>query len=102
MPGKPNFTSVTIDGSDVTSRDYRARLDAGIGYLPAGRLEEGLVEGLSITEHLALADRHASGFFVDWRSATATAARANTTSTRTRGPTTSTWRSSRPTSAPIA
>jgi simple sugar transport system ATP-binding protein len=53
----------------VTSRDYRTRRDAGVGYLPAGRLEEGLVEGLSVAEHLVLADRGARGFFIDRRGA---------------------------------
>jgi general nucleoside transport system ATP-binding protein len=64
---------VTVHGGDLTSRGYRARLDRGIGYLPAGRLEEGLVEGLTIADHLVLADRRAGGFFVDVRRAAATA-----------------------------
>jgi simple sugar transport system ATP-binding protein len=65
--------SISLDGTDITTRDYRARLGRGIGYLPAGRLEEGLVEGLTLTEHLVLADRGATGFFIDWRRATETA-----------------------------
>ncbi len=36
-------------------------------YLPAGRLEEGLFPGLTLTEHIALA--RATGRVVDWRSA---------------------------------
>jgi simple sugar transport system ATP-binding protein len=66
---------IVIDGRDSTGRDYRARIAAGVGYLPAGRLEEGLVEGLTLTEHLVLADRSSSTFFVDWRAATARAGR---------------------------
>jgi simple sugar transport system ATP-binding protein len=62
-----------LDGADISARDYRTRLGRGIGYLPAGRLEEGLVEGLSLSEHLVLADRAATGFFIDWRRATETA-----------------------------
>jgi simple sugar transport system ATP-binding protein len=61
--------SIGLDGADITTRDYRARLGRGVGYLPAGRLEEGLVEGLTLTEHLVLADRGATGFFIDWRRA---------------------------------
>jgi general nucleoside transport system ATP-binding protein len=57
--------SMTLDGVDVTGTSYRARLDRGLGYLAAGRLEEGLVEGLTIAEHLVLADRRRSGFFID-------------------------------------
>jgi simple sugar transport system ATP-binding protein len=33
-------------------------LGKGIAYLPAGRLEEGLVNGLTVMEHLALTLRH--------------------------------------------
>jgi len=60
---------MSLRGADVTSLDYRARLDRGIQYLPAGRLEEGLVEGLTITEHLVLADRSSGGFLIDWSAA---------------------------------
>jgi general nucleoside transport system ATP-binding protein len=69
----PSAGSVVVDGVDVTTRSYRAHLDSGIAYLPAGRLEEGLVEGLSITEHLVLADRRSRGFFIDWQGARARA-----------------------------
>ena len=62
----PSEGTVTVAGRDITTRDYRTHLDSGIGYLPAGRLEEGLVEGLSITEHLILADRSGGNFFIDW------------------------------------
>ena len=37
-------------------------------YLPAGRLEEGLIQGISIAEHLVLASEDES-FFVDWKAA---------------------------------
>ena len=61
--------TMTLEGTDITAAGYRARQERGIGYLPAGRLEEGLVEGLSITEHLILADRTSSGFLIDWDAA---------------------------------
>ena len=64
---------VTLDGTDITTKSYRSRLDRGIQYLPAGRLEEGLVEGLSIAEHLVLADRENHGFLIDWDQAEAVA-----------------------------
>ncbi|MGI9529950.1 MAG: ABC transporter ATP-binding protein, partial [Acidimicrobiia bacterium] len=47
-------------------KSYRNHLDAGMHYLPAGRLEEGLVEGLTMTEHFVLSDRTSQGFFIDW------------------------------------
>jgi simple sugar transport system ATP-binding protein len=58
-----------VAGTDVTASSYRARLDAGVHYLPAGRLEEGLVEGLTVTEHLLLARRGRQRFLIDWDAA---------------------------------
>ena len=63
---RPSAGSIHLDGSEITADGYRSHLDSGVQYLPAGRLEEGLVEGLSITEHLVLADRGDSGFLIDW------------------------------------
>lgn len=55
---------VVVRGADLTGRGYRDFLDAGIHYLPAGRLEEGLVAGLTVAEHVLLA-RGEGGFFID-------------------------------------
>ncbi len=44
-----------------------------MAYMPAGRLEEGLIAGMTITEHVALAERK-RGFFVDWTRAAESAA----------------------------
>ena len=49
--------------------DFRA---AGVHLLPAGRLEEGLVPGLTIAEHFELVSANRS-FFVDWGAAESTA-----------------------------
>ena len=56
--------AIEVGGSDVTRSGYRERLAAGVHYIPAGRLEEGLVEGLTIAEHVALTEQ--DGFLVDW------------------------------------
>jgi simple sugar transport system ATP-binding protein len=69
----PDRGSVHLDGTDMTGLGYRGHLDAGVHYLPAGRLEEGLVAGLTVTEHLLLASRQYD-FFVDWDEARARAA----------------------------
>ncbi len=58
---------VVVGDRDLTRAHYRDFLASGVQYLPAGRLEEGLVAGLTLTEHFAL--RHSGGFFVDWRRA---------------------------------
>ena len=64
--------SILVDGTDVTKRSYRAFRDAGVHLLPAGRLEEGLVPGLTIAEHFELVSANRS-FFVDWGAADSTA-----------------------------
>jgi simple sugar transport system ATP-binding protein len=56
---------VRVGGRDLTGRDYRTFLGAGMHYLPAGRLEEGLVADLTITEHFVLTGEERR-FFIDW------------------------------------
>lgn len=41
-------------GIDMTGRGYHQFRAAGIAFTPAGRLEEGLIGGLTLTEHFAL------------------------------------------------
>ena len=60
--------SITIGGQGMAKRHYRDFMRHGVHYLPAGRLEEGLVEGLTITEHFILSGEDKS-FFVDWDAA---------------------------------
>ncbi len=62
----PTGGRVQLGGQDVTGWGYHRLQDYGVGYVPAGRLEEGLVAGLSLTEHLVLA-RPQKSFFVDWK-----------------------------------
>lgn len=71
----PAAGEITLDGRRITRKPYRDLLEVGIQYLPAGRLEEGLVQGLSITEHFVLADSR-TPFFVDWDAAAGHAAEA--------------------------
>jgi simple sugar transport system ATP-binding protein len=40
-------------------------MKAGVAYMPAGRLEEGLIAGMTLTEHAALVEKKPS-FFIDW------------------------------------
>ena len=56
---------VSIAGEDLTGQPYRRFLDAGVSFLPAARLEEGLIGDLSIREHVALAAPR-ERFFVHW------------------------------------
>ncbi len=66
--------TLTIDGRDLTRARYDTFRSAGVHLLPAGRLEEGLVPGLTIAEHFELVSGNRS-FFVDRRGAERTARR---------------------------
>lgn len=57
--------SIHFDGAPMTHAPYRRFLDRGVVYVPANRLEEGLIRGLTLTEHVALVDRKGP-FFIDW------------------------------------
>jgi simple sugar transport system ATP-binding protein len=62
----PSSGHVVLGGQDVTGWGYHRLQNNGVGYVAAGRLEEGLVAGLSLTEHLVLA-RPDKKFFIDWK-----------------------------------
>ncbi len=58
----------TIVISWTSQSSYHAFQKRGGAYVPAGRLEEGLVPGLSLTEHMALASA-AQSVVVPWKEA---------------------------------
>ena len=64
----PQSGSISVHGKNLSKARYRRFLDSGVQFLPAGRLEEGLVQGLTLTEHFVLAER-TKDFLVDWDSA---------------------------------
>jgi len=55
---------ITLNGRVMSGQSYRAFMAAGVFFGAAGRLEEGLVRGLTLTEHVALANER--GLVVDW------------------------------------
>ncbi|MFO7320615.1 MAG: ATP-binding cassette domain-containing protein [Chloroflexota bacterium] len=61
---KPVAGRVFVGNSDMTGKPYRAFLRRGVAFSAAGRLEEGLVAGLSLTEHVALANER--DMLVNW------------------------------------
>lgn len=65
---KPTTGRISITGHDMTRRSYHEFLTSGVYYLPAGRLEEGLVAGMSILEHFVLSGED-KRLFVDWEGA---------------------------------
>lgn len=50
----PTAGEILLRGQPITDVDYHGRRKRGVAYLPAGRLEEGLVAGLTLWEHVAL------------------------------------------------
>jgi general nucleoside transport system ATP-binding protein len=61
---RPVGGRVQLKGQDLTGRAYHAFKHAGVNFLPAARLEEGLIPGLSLTEHFMLAEQP-RGVFID-------------------------------------
>ena len=61
---RPTSGRIWLKGKDMTGRSYLDFYREGVTYLPATRLEEGLLPGLDITQHLLLS-RPARGFFLD-------------------------------------
>ncbi len=54
---------VHVNEKDLTGKSYHVYKNNGVEFLPAARLEEGLIPGLSLTEHFQLAEK-AEGLFV--------------------------------------
>jgi simple sugar transport system ATP-binding protein len=55
---------VKVNELDLTGKPYHAYKKHGVEFLPAARLEQGLVSGLSLTEHFILAEKQ-TGVFID-------------------------------------
>ena len=55
---------IKLNGHDLTGRSYHVFKKRGVAFLPAARLEEGLIISLDLTEHFILAEE-TSGFFVN-------------------------------------
>lgn len=51
---KPTHGRIRIDGQDMTGKSFRDYMEHGVAFSAAGRLEEGLIAGLTLTEHIAL------------------------------------------------
>ena len=61
---KPHHGAVRIGSRDMTGKPYREFLRGGVAFGAAGRLEEGLIAGLTLTEHIALTSENET--FVNW------------------------------------
>lgn len=67
---RPVSGTVRLDGKKINGHSYHSFQDAGIKYVPAARLEEGLIPGLSLAEHFILTEED-PGFFIDREKAAA-------------------------------
>jgi simple sugar transport system ATP-binding protein len=62
---RPSGGQIRIGDRDMTGQTYRQFLQAGVSYMPSNRLEEGLIAGMTVTEHIALVGRK-QPFRVNW------------------------------------
>ena len=60
----PSSGQLLLGSEEITRKPYHRLLNSGVGYLAAGRLEEGLVAGLTLLEHVALSDPD-TGFVIN-------------------------------------
>jgi simple sugar transport system ATP-binding protein len=64
----PDEGEIRLGGVDITGWSYHRRKKEGVSYVAAGRLEEGLVAGLTLTEHVLLAQPQ-DQLMIDWSAA---------------------------------
>ncbi len=65
---RPVSGRISFDEIDFTGKNYLAFQKAGVAFLPAARLEEGLIPGMTLTEHFILSEEHHE-LFVDQKTA---------------------------------
>ncbi len=61
---RPVSGHVLVNGQDMTGKSYHAYKSCAAAFMPASRMEEGLIPGLTLTEHFVLAEE-TQGLFVD-------------------------------------
>ncbi len=61
---RPVNGKVLVNNEDLTGRSYHAFKRNGVSFMPASRMEEGLIPGLTLTEHFVLAEE-TQGLFID-------------------------------------
>ena len=61
---RPVGGRIYLQGKEITGRSYHYFMHQGISFVPAARLEEGLIDGPTLTDHFVLA-REQSGMFIN-------------------------------------
>jgi general nucleoside transport system ATP-binding protein len=62
---RPVNGQIILNGRNLTAKPYRSYMKNGVAFLPAARLEEGLVPGLTLAEHFILSEE-SKGTFINW------------------------------------
>jgi general nucleoside transport system ATP-binding protein len=57
--------TIQINGKNLTGRSFLVFKNNGVAFLPAARMEEGLIPGLNLTEHFVLSEK-TNGFLIKW------------------------------------
>lgn len=61
---RPAHGQILVNGINLAGKPYNKYRSMGVGYVPAARLEEALVPGLTLAEHFALG-RKQTGFMIN-------------------------------------
>jgi ABC-type uncharacterized transport system ATPase subunit len=61
---RPIGGEIIIKGASMLGKPYRTFLQKDVAYLPAARMEEGLIPGLTLSEHFSLLDGNQT-LFID-------------------------------------
>lgn len=62
---RPVSGRVIVNGEDLTGKTYHEIMRNGVAFLPASRLEEGLVPGLTLAEHFTVTSDQKKQLFID-------------------------------------
>ena len=60
----PVSGAIIMDGKLMNRKSYHSHQKVGVYYVPAARLEEGLISGFTLTEHVVLVEDQ-KGFFIN-------------------------------------
>jgi len=62
---RPSGGSVIVNGKNLTNKTYHVYQNNGVAFLPASRMEEGLVPGLTLSEHFTIVSEDQKGLFIN-------------------------------------
>ncbi len=60
---RPVGGELVLEGRNLSGKAYKQFMESKVAFMPAARLEEGLISGLSLTDHFMLCERAAGLFY---------------------------------------